>query len=112
MKQRYKISVTYSIVTPDSARHGDYSETGYETEEYKGTLKDVLSEVQNTLGYFENLNENSTHDQSLYGCDPEIDYATGEETYRAVHISTADRRFAYSKRSMLKLARVLKGVSK
>lgn len=98
--EEYTVSKTYSVVTPESAKDGDYAETGFEWEDKKMTLSDVLSEI-NELGFYENL-QGRGGSESLYGVDSDTDYKTGEETTYALHIDG-------SKEAMLKLAEKLKG---
>lgn len=97
--EEYTVSKTYGVVTPESAKEGDYSEQGFEWEDKKMTLDDVLSAI-NELGYYENF-QGTGGSESLYGTDAEQDFKTGEETTYALHIDG-------SKEAMLKLAAKLK----
>lgn len=84
----YKVSKTYSIVTPESTEHGDYAETGWEFEQRDMDLEETMHEIRE-LGYFENFQPNSL-EQSLYAIEPDSDYRTGEDTYYALHIEASE----------------------
>lgn len=107
MRNRFKISVTYSQVTPESAAHGDFSECGYIEEPYKASLKDVINKIESELGYFENFQAGGVY-QSLYASDfHTIDYRTATEQQNCVHIQPADRRRKYHKRAAYWLNKVI-----
>jgi hypothetical protein len=101
-QELFSVNKTYDIVTHESASRGDYEETGFEWQDKKMSFNDIQDEIKNHLGYYENLQPNSSHGQSLYGVDPDTDYKTGEETRYAIHIKGAPE-------DMLKLSNMLKG---
>jgi hypothetical protein len=89
------IDFTYQTVTPESAEHGDESESGfilpgmwkypvlaeYSRQEWKpGTLAQFVSFAQ-SLGIC-----TCEGCDWLYSVDPDIDYQTGEETTYSMHI--------------------------
>ncbi len=87
-----QIGITYDVVTPESAEHGDFAESGWEleTQPWKpGMLREILKDFRfyhvEPSGYpFQpsdwwtayNVTEGSPH----Y-------YETGEEQSRSLHIS-------------------------
>ena len=90
------IDFTFQTVTPESAEHGDFDSHGFilpgmwkfsvddydERNEWKqGDLAGLISFAQ-SLGI-------ELHPDSdwAYSIDPDINYATGEETQYAMHIS-------------------------
>ena len=46
LSKRYKYSITYDVVTPESAEQGDFADTGFETEDAEGTLLEIAREAQ------------------------------------------------------------------
>lgn len=79
-----RFAVTYDIVTPESAEHGDTAEAGFYSrggwkheDRSEWTLREVVSE----------FGRNSLEDggTSFYSIDSEQNYRTGESTSYAVH---------------------------
>ena len=88
--------VTYQIVTPESAEHGDYEEAGFilpasgfhlrvpldEVDEFEDSeLQWDLQDAEQWLG------RNAMYDCGNWfeSCDPEEDYTTGESTTYSLH---------------------------
>lgn len=93
MKNRYKISVTYDLITPKSAAHGDAEESGFECEPARGNLRDAISALEEHAYHCENFDPRGLS-QSLYATDGIPDYSDGSETRYAVHFDIADRRWS------------------
>lgn len=83
------VSKTYEIVTPESAEEGDVEERGFEFENTKMTLAEVLYEVKD-LGSHVVQRDGSTR-ISLYGQGESVDYRTGDTTTYALHIRGPSR---------------------
>lgn len=73
-----RFSVTYDIVTPESAECGDYEESGFVLE--SGTFRDAWSELGDYATYA------SAVDRIIINSEYHIDYATGAEESRTLHI--------------------------
>jgi hypothetical protein len=43
---KFKVSVTYSEVTPESASNGDFSETGFVSEDQIYTLRELIDLIK------------------------------------------------------------------
>lgn len=41
----FKVSKTYAEVTPESAEHGDYDDTGFEWEDVEYTFRELVEEL-------------------------------------------------------------------
>lgn len=87
-------SITYGVVTPESAEHGDYAETGYEVEDATleandgSTLIDAAADlIEHNLGFVDCSHVLSSLDEhaTFYQVDPDIDYSDASETTRAAH---------------------------
>lgn len=88
------IDFTYQTVTPD----GDFSESGFimpgmwkfSVENYDQRNQWEIGDLAGLISFAESLgiccNEGADW---MYSVDPDIDYATGEETQYAMHISGA-----------------------
>lgn len=115
MKSRF--NVTYDIVTPESAEHGDTAERGFidsrgnQVElpddccgEPAGNIKQecamTLREALNYAGGFERHGDGF----SYYEADGRIDYHSGAEERRALHLP--DNATAAS---VARIARLLRG---
>lgn len=84
MRPLFKIGVTYSTVTPESAAIGDYAETGWSME-YRDdySLRDIVDEIkQRGIEYLQNDGNSLTS----YGFSYCSDYQAGEETQERVHV--------------------------
>lgn len=100
------IDFTYEVITPESAKHGDFAEAGF----YLGGWKFAVEDYERQVWCPMTLREFMTAAQQL-GCtywngswfesvDPDENYATGESTFYAMHIkgctpSTLNRIIRY-----------------
>jgi hypothetical protein len=78
------ISKTYEIITPESAEHGDFEETGFEFEHEQYSFKDLCDLIMDE-GFY---NEGSDW---LNTVDPDRNYATGEETFYGLHFDRENK---------------------
>lgn len=109
----YKIQYCYSVVSPESAEHGDHAEHGFwdhggwrypvggcevdpadcidvhepgavpEPSECE-TLEDAVREILQVCGYVEVQHLDS--EVTCYGVDSDIDFRTGRDTTYSAHI--------------------------
>ena len=89
MKHFFKISQTFTEVTPESAEYGDFSDGGYEMEEQDDyTVKDILRLVR-----AQGCEEISAHGNTLtiYGFWSTECYQTATEKQLCVHIKGTER---------------------
>ena len=70
-------SITYEVVTQESAEYGDFKECGFLYEDL--SLSDAVYKAIN-LGIYDN-----TGSDWFQSVDPDIDYQTGEETSYSLH---------------------------
>lgn len=77
----YLVSVTYDIVTPESAEDNDLAEYGFE-------MKPTLVSGWDAVSYAEGMDHEGA--DWWYSVDPDHNYQTGEETSHATHIKNAD----------------------
>lgn len=82
-------SKTYEIITPESALHGDFEESGFEFENVEITTDQAVEMVQETLGYFEGVGSFPT----IYGTDAEQDL-DGTVTAYALHFEGTEFELA------------------
>lgn len=83
MKTLFKVSQTYSTVTPESCEVGDFEDSGFEYQDYDMSLRDVLREIKdNGTESIELLN----NELRIYGFTYTIDYKTGEDKTTCLHI--------------------------
>lgn len=76
-------SVTYCVVTPKSAEHGDYADIGYSTEPETVTLRDAIDDIRRAgIGYV----EDSYNGIRISHLD-DVDYRTGEVTTETTHLT-------------------------
>jgi hypothetical protein len=92
----FKVSVTFSRVTPESAEHGDFSETGFESENVPMTLREVLGAIEregfvNPSCWPCNVDNFSRGRVWLSTEYATVDYRTGESEERSLHIDAAPR---------------------
>jgi hypothetical protein len=101
---KLKISYTYDVVTPESAEHGDFAETGWayfngcNLEPYgpdydercsqviEVTFKEDLYEFLNSKLFCWEKNFDVQVEGSYYGTEPDIDYHDGSETRFCAHV--------------------------
>lgn len=78
--KKITVSMTYDIVTPESAEEGDVAEAGYEWRPGEITVREALRLMaDNRGGYIDN------GDGSFYCPEALTDYSTGEVTSYAIH---------------------------
>jgi hypothetical protein len=86
------IDFTYQTTTPESAANGDFDSHGFITEGLWKFDADNYERVQWKLGDLAGLisfaqSLGITHDgDAFYSVDPDVDYATGEDTTYAMHL--------------------------
>lgn len=86
----FNVSVTYDTVTPESAEHGDFNESGFEIEPfYTRSINEIIDLIRSNYVY-ENFHSGQNY-QSIYSDSYTIDYYTGEDKRVAVHISGPDK---------------------
>lgn len=83
MKTQYTVSQTYQTVTPESAELGDFEDQGYEFEDYDMTISDVLRELREQGNEYLELFGDELR---IYGWTYTIDYKTGEDKTRCLHV--------------------------
>jgi len=71
-------SITYEVITPESAENGDFEETGFYIEDGEDDLRDVIN-LAESLGICEDSGS------WFSSVDPEIDYQSGAETFYSLH---------------------------
>ncbi len=84
-KNAFRVSKTYSTVSPESAERGDFCDSGYVYENKACSLHEVLELVADH-GCFDNFQDNGIY-QDLYQIEREIDYSNAHETSECLHIS-------------------------
>ncbi len=94
-RNRFLVSRTYDVVTPESASIGDFAESGFVHEARETDLEDILSTLRSDFGCFEfncypvtSIRGNTV---SLYETDGTENYRTGENTREALHIEASPR---------------------
>lgn len=95
--QPFSVSMTYEVVTPESAEHGDVEDQGYDYEDEAMSLTDVVREVQKH-GPYDEIQEMPDHRAGsrgallrLYESEGSVNYRTGAETRHALHIRGSER---------------------
>ena len=85
--ESFNVSVTYDVVSPESAEVGDFEETGFEREPEDMTLRDTISLIRN-YAPFDSPQVRGTS-LTLYQADGDTNYRTGEVTRYAVHVEAS-----------------------
>jgi soluble cytochrome b562 len=100
------MSKTYQIITPESAKEGDFSETGFEYEDQGfDSLYEMADEIRNE-GYVEPSDSGEPNKSTWYTTvDPVRDYSTGEETYYSFHPKLSSGEEAKELKRLLNLDR-------
>ena len=99
-----KLSMTYEIVTPESAEHGDTAESGFEFEAYPHTARDLA----NLIKYDGFTNPSDSHGVPRWLSDNGyIDPYTGHTTTKSIRPG----RDAQSQRAWAQVLRIC-GVTK
>lgn len=77
------VNITFEVITPESAEHGDAEERGFveENKEFT-TKKEAFDYFSVKYGAYYKGN-----DTDYYTLDPEKCYETGSETYYGLHFS-------------------------
>jgi hypothetical protein len=88
-------SITYILITPESAENGDYAEAGFDTENETLTFSELVSVLRN--GGFSQDNGDG---MSFSTPGPDRNMYDGSETYRTLHLD----RNPQSVRKWVKLA--------
>lgn len=80
-----EVAITYQTVTPESAEHGDFADSGFESESEFYTFRELVEALRNRFSdYSESPGSYSARTwASEYG---EPDYRTGNETTRSIHL--------------------------
>jgi hypothetical protein len=87
---KYKMSITYGVVTEESAAEGDYAETGYKVEdEIYDSLDELLDDVKHDHSWLEWSSSHPTTGDWVVSQDEE-DYATGDHTSYNLHIENME----------------------
>jgi hypothetical protein len=88
----FTYSITFDVVTPESAENGDFAESGFiSQDDVAETLADLADAISDNCGHVEaNVYPFPAHGPigslAFYGVDPDVDYSTGAETRRALHV--------------------------
>lgn len=110
--------MTYDKVTPESAADGDVSDSGFiDANGWEISLSDALEgadfwqsgtvrELVDILRGFGGVEDNGGG--SFYESDARVNYTTGEETRRALHIEDVSARNRARLRSALRSRKVLR----
>lgn len=90
------IDFTFQTVTPESAEHGDFDSHGFITPgmwKYEGEYERnqwQLGDLRGLVDFAQSLGINTCEGADwAYSVDPDINYATGEDTTYAMHIGGA-----------------------
>lgn len=76
-----KVNITFQIISPESAKRGDYEEQGFQEQDMVFESRDeALKYFSDKFGCYEQGNEDS-----YYTVDPETDLHTGYETTYGLH---------------------------
>jgi 2'-5' RNA ligase len=84
--QTFLYSITYEVVTPESAEQGDFSESGFDVKDEEATLLEIVSVAKNRgiSGHRGGV------ESEWWSSEPEQNYSDGEETSYSLHIKTED----------------------
>lgn len=87
------ISKTYQTVTPESAEHGDFADSGYEFEDVSYTFRELVDLIYHD-GFIEpSIFPPKSGDDFWLSSDYEIeDYSTGEEISYSIHLENKSPR--------------------
>lgn len=85
MSARNGFAVTYDVVTPESAEHGDTADSGFVVDNV--SLRDAIAALQGAqvAPSCEPFNPRYAYTW-FYTLDADVDYRTGAETRRALHL--------------------------
>lgn len=81
-----KIKETYTIISEESARSGDFSETGWVDQEGRDfmTVQEAVEYLNSQYAY--NASSTQFHNGVWYSNDPEQDIITGDYESREFHV--------------------------
>jgi len=79
--RKFVYSITYDIVTPESAEGGDYADSGFALEKTSDTLEEIASDAGNY-----NIAPGQEGERRHWVSDSQIDYTTAEETVFTLHV--------------------------
>jgi len=86
----YEYGITYELVTPESAEHGDFEETGWEVERHVATLEDILREASYNYGISEPTDSFHTSWSSQSPDNDRDYYEKGHERYYTLFVNEID----------------------
>jgi hypothetical protein len=86
---QYLVSVTYDIITPESAQIEEPSDSGYEIQDEPMTLEDVQRSIRDN-GFYTQGSPQSGNEVRYETADPERDMQDGSEKYYTIHIKKID----------------------
>ena len=90
--EKATLSVTYQIVTEESAEQGEAAESGFLWEDVPHTLREIIDAIES--GGFIHPSCSSGVPNCL-SSEPEIDYYTGETEIRSIHPGRGKRSQRY-----------------
>jgi hypothetical protein len=88
------IDFTYDVVTPESAEHGDFAESGFiapgmwkypDLEEYERN-EWAIGDLAYLIKFAKSLGITCSDGGNFYSVDPDINFRTGESTTYGMHI--------------------------
>ena len=77
------VSITYDVITPESAEHGDFEESGFDTKDETMTLAELIQTIKQSGFYIPSEGGKAPR---WISTDPDINYRSGDETIRSLHI--------------------------
>ncbi len=102
----FLVGITYSDSTPESAKHGDYDDTGWELETRAMSLTEVWDLLDREIGYFCNFQPNQ-NEQSLYQVDSHtVCYREGRERQLCLHVEGTTKAMRRLNQILAKSGRV------
>ena len=96
MKNKFAVSRTYSVVSPESASRGDFEDMGFVYQNKILSFRDLIDEID-SLGYW-----HASDSRGLIGkhvwieqADSDTDYENGHERVESLHFDNlTDRQFS------------------
>ena len=82
-----KYSITYETWDEDSIEVGETDDKGFEVQDEEIDMDGIIGVIEE-FAFYQN---NNSHGFSLSTMDGDIDYRTGETTYRTIHIECTDQ---------------------
>jgi hypothetical protein len=91
-KEGYVVSMTYEIVTPESAESADVAERGFEYKKNKyDTIEEIFDDWDNKKNWVE-WSSSSPRSGDWLVSEEERDFSSGSFTTYGLHIERADRK--------------------